>query len=64
MINDFCNSFTVEIRQIIMNNRMKATCTEKKFIEIIIYHDTKTFKKEKLKATDKILITMIRNILT
>ena len=64
MIDDFCNSFTAEIKQIIMNNRMKATCMKEKFIEIIIHYDTKTLKKKELKITDKIFRTIIRNVLT
>ena len=64
MINDFCNSFTAEIRQTIMNDRMKATCTEEKFIKIIIHHDMKIFKKEELKITDEIFRTTIKNMLT
>ncbi len=64
MIDDLCNSFTAEIRQIIMNNRMKATCTEEKFIKIITYHDTKILKKEELKTIDEIFRTTIRNMVT
>ena len=63
MIDDFCNSFTAEIRQIIVNNRMKIMCTEKKFIKTITHHDIKILKKEELKTTDEILKTMIRNVL-
>ena len=63
MIDDFCNSFTAEIRQIIINDRIKAMCMKEKFIETITHHDTKTFKKEKLKTTDEILRIMIRNML-
>ena len=64
MIDNFCNSFTAEIRQIIINDRIKVICTEEKFIKTIIYHDVKTFKKERLKTTDEIFKTMIRNMLT
>ena len=63
MINNFCNSFTTEIRQTIMNDRMKATCTKEKFIEIITHHDMKIFKKEKLKTTNEIFRIIIRNML-
>ena len=64
MIDDFCDSFTAEIRQTVMNNRMKATCTEEKFIKTIIHYDTEILKKEELKTTDEILRTTIRNMLT
>ena len=64
MIDDFCNSFTAEIKQTVMNNRMKATCTKKKFIETITHHDMKTLKKEELKTTNEIFRAMIRNMLT
>ena len=63
MIDDLYNSFTAEIRQTVVNDRMKATCTEEKFIETITYHDMKTLKKEELKTSDEILRTMIRNML-
>ena len=62
MINELCNSFTAEIRQTVMNNRMKATCLKKKFIKIIIYHDMKILKKENLKTTSEILKAIIKNI--
>ena len=64
MIDDLCNSFTAEIRQIIMNNKMKAMCTEEKFIKTITHHDMKTLKKEELKTSDEIFRIMIRNMLT
>ena len=64
MIDDLCDSFTTEIRWIIMNNRMKAMCIEKKFIEIITHHDMKILKKEKLKIIDEIFRTTIKNMLT
>ena len=64
MIDNLYNLFTAEIRQIVINNKIKVICTEKKFIEIITYHDIKIFKKKKLKITDKIFKTMIKNILT
>ena len=63
MIDDFCNSFTTEIRQIIMNNRMKVMCIEKKFIKTITHHDMKTLKKKKLKTIDEIFKTIIKNML-
>ena len=64
MIDDFCNSFTAEIRQIIMNNKMKVTCMKEKFIKIITHHDVKILKKKKLKITDEIFKAIIRNMLT
>ena len=64
MIDDFCNSFTAEIKQTVMNNRMKMMCTEEKFIKIITYYDMKTLKKEKLKIIDEIFKTIIKNMLT
>ena len=64
MIDDFCDSFTTKIRQIVMNNRMKIMCTEKKFIKIITYYDTEIFKKKKLKITNKIFRTIIKNMFT
>ena len=64
MINDFYDSFTAEIRQIIMNNKMKVMCTEKKFIKTIIHYDMKTLKKKKLKIINEIFKTTVRNMLT
>ena len=63
MINDFCDSFTAEIRQIAVNDRMKITCMKEKFIKIITYHDAETFKKKKLKITDEIFRATVRNML-
>ena len=62
MINDFYDSFTAEIRQIAVNDRMKITCMKEKFIKIITYHDAETFKKKELKITNEIFKVMIRNI--
>ena len=64
MIDNLCNSFTARIRQIIMNNKMKAMCMKKKFIKTIIHYDMKTLKKKELKTTDEIFRTTIRNMLT
>ena len=63
MIDDFCDSFTAEIRQIIMNDRMKMMCMKEKFIETITHHDVKTLKKEELKTIDEIFRTIVRNML-
>ena len=63
MIDDFYDSFTAEIKQIAVNNRIKTICTKKKFIETITYHDTKTLKKEELKIINEIFKAMIRNML-
>ena len=64
MIDDFCDSFTAEIKQIIMNNKMKITCMKEKFIKIITHHDTEIFKKEKLKIINEIFRITIKNMLT
>ena len=64
MIDNFCNSFTAEIRQTAVNDRMKVICMKEKFIKAITHHDTETFKKKELKTTDEILRIMIRNMLT
>ena len=64
MIDNFYDLFTAEIRQIVVNDRMKMMCTEKKFIETITYYDTKTLKKEELKIINEIFRTMIKNMLT
>ena len=64
MIDDLCDSFTAEIRQIIMNDRMKVMCTEEKFIEIITHHDIEILKKKELKTTDEIFRVTIRNMFT
>ena len=45
-----------------MNDRMKVTCTEEKFIEIITYYNIKILKKEELKTTDEIFKIMIKNM--
>ena len=63
IINDFCDSFTAEIKQIIMNNKIKVMCTEEKFIETIIHYNIKIFKKEELKITNEIFKAMIKNML-
>ena len=64
MIDDLCNSFTAEIRWTVMNNKMKTTCMKEKFIKTITYHDMKTLKKEKLKTTDEIFRSTIKNMFT
>ena len=46
MIDDFCNSFITEIKQITVNDKMKVMCTEEKFIETITHHNTETLKKK------------------
>ena len=63
IINDFCDSFMTEIRWIIMNKKMKMMCMKEKFMKTVTHHDTKTFKKQELKITDKNFRTMIRNVL-
>ena len=47
MIDDFCDSFTAEIRWTAVNNRMKVMCTEKKFIETITHYD-RDFQERKI----------------
>ena len=64
MIDDFCDLFTAEIKQITVNDRMKMMCMKKKFIETITHYNMKILKKEELKITDEIFRTMIRNMLT
>ena len=46
-----------------MNDRIKATCSEEKFIKTITYYNMKILKKENLKATSEILKVIIKNIL-
>ena len=64
MIDDFCNSFTTEIRQTVINDRIKTTCTKEDFIETITHYDMKILKKKELKTSNEILKTTIRNMLT
>jgi len=63
IIDELCNSFITEIRQTVMNDRMKVMCSKEKFIKIIIYHDMKILKKENLKVTSEILEIIIKNVL-
>ena len=64
MIDDFCDLFTAEIKQITVNDRMKMMCMKKKFIGTITHYNMKILKKEELKITDEIFRTMIRNMFT
>ena len=62
MIDKLYDSFTAEIRQTVMNNRIKVTCLKEKFIKIITHYNTKILKKENSEATNKILKIIIKNI--
>ena len=64
MIDDLCDLFTAEIRQTVMNKRMKVMCMKEKFMKTVTHHNMKTLKKQELKTTDENLRTMIRNMLT
>jgi len=63
IINDFCDSFTAEIRYTVMNNKIKIICMKKKFIKIITYHDTEIFKNTNWEIISEILKIIIKNVI-
>ena len=62
MIDELCDSFTAEIRCTAVNDRMKAMCMKKKFIETITHHEMKILKNANQKAISEILKATIKNI--
>ena len=63
MIDKLYDSFIIEIRHTIINDRMKMMCLKEKFIKIIIYYNIKILKKENSETTSKILKIIIKNVL-
>ena len=51
-VNNLIKSFTPEVQKTVIKNRMKITCTQKKFQSIVNHYVTALIKEKQLSEAD------------